>query len=72
MKLMVRKRTILFKLKPNDEFILKAENNRMFKLAMDSIIEVLCKERKFYKKIKKWKEGKEIKCHLKRIGIENE
>lgn len=63
---------ILYKLQPNDEFILKTQNNRMFKKAMDSIIDVLCNERKFYKKIKTWNDNDEIKVHLKRIGVEKE
>lgn len=64
---------ILFKLEPNKEFILKANNNRMFRMAFDCVIKTLCEERKFYKKIGRiTKEGNEIKIHLVRIGVGEE
>lgn len=63
---------ILYSLQPNDEFILKTQNNRMFRMFLESVVQVLCDERKFYKKIKRWKDNDEIKVHLVRIGIEEE
>ena len=62
---------ILYKLEPNNEFVLKA-NDRIHKMAMDCVVNVLCDDRKFYKKIKEWKDGNEIKIHLTRVGVAEE
>lgn len=62
---------ILFKLNPNDELILKATDNSMFRMFMESVVKTLCEERKFYKKVGKvQKEGNEIKIHLIKMGAD--
>jgi len=58
---------ILFKLNPNNELILTAENSRMKKMALSSIITILCDERKFYREVKKWDEKDSIKVHLTKV-----
>ena len=63
---------ILYKLTPNEQFILKTDNNSVSKLALESVIKILCEKRGFYKKIKKWTEQGEIKVHLMRIGVAEE
>ena len=63
---------ILLKLEPSNEVILKSHNSRMSKMFLNSAVTVLCEERGFYKKVKEWKDGDEIKVHLIRIEVAGE
>lgn len=65
------------KLAPNDQFILKATNDKDIKIARKIILDRLCKEKKFYEIVKEWEDkndpgGDMLKAHLMRKGVAEE